>query len=194
MKKIRVVFCFILLIVLLCGCSGTASVKKNTIMVHKDGSVTGAIVETFDKEYYDKDSLKEFTLQEVAAYNKKVGKDKISVKKLNVKKGKVVLYLGYKDSVAYKEFNKKELFAGTVAEAYDAGYDLNVSLINANDKTDVIGKEKLLELGSNHIVIYEEAVNVETNGRILYASDDVTVTGRRTAEKAKEGLSYIVYK
>ena len=193
MKKwIRTACVFSVLLFSLCGCgksggsqaAGTEAETENNgsnlVTVKKDGVVVSTIEEAFVGEYFDEESLKQFVLQNAADYNAEAGDDRVVVKKLEIKKDRAVLTMEYKTAEDYSGFNGYPFFYGTVSEAYDAGYDLDVELYEAGfeadadttEETPSIRKEELLEMGSRKIIITQapedENLTVKTSGKILY--------------------------
>ena len=81
----------------------------------------------------------------------------------------------YADASAYSAFNKLALFVGTVKDAFNAGYDLNVTLSSLKGDGEQIGKEDLLKMGEKHIAVVREAVNV----RVWIRSGTVRRMSRR---------------
>ena len=83
----RKLICICLLacgIFFLAGC-GNSVPEGNAISVDKKGTITSTITESFDKDFYDADELKEEIDSELADYNKTFAKDHISLKKFEVK-------------------------------------------------------------------------------------------------------------
>lgn len=196
------------------GCGGSdidgtaaaeaAAVSNMVIEVRKDGSIIETITEDFAADYYNEDELRSMVLSEVAEFNKSEDKD-ISVDKFENKKGVITIVMKYPSAEAYTSYNSNQydsrvLFCGTVAEAYDQGYALDVTLKDAGGGEESIGREELLGMGEKHILISEVPCHVKTFGRILYVGDNVTAAGKNQADlKADEngesfGKYYLVFK
>lgn len=155
-----------------------------SLEIKKDGSVTETIAEDFSSDYYDAEELKNFILSEVAQFNGGP-KEEISVDRFEEKDGFVYVTMTYPSAELYSDYHSgdrsdKLLFFGTVAEAYEAGMDLDVTLRRVK-KEEPLGKEALLGMGESHILIAEEPAQVKVFGKIVGASDNVTVTGRKQA-------------
>lgn len=194
----RKLICICLLacgIFLLAGC-GNSVPEGNAISVDKKGTITSTITESFDKDFYDADELKEEIDSELADYNKTFAKDHISLKKFEVKNGTAVLQMTFAGSDDYSSYNEEELFVGTVSEARAEGYDLSGELLDPNGaKTDFSS----LEAGDEAKVLIletDDACQVLVPGEILAVSagGNVTVTGKKQAAVESAGLSYIIYK
>lgn len=191
MKKKNMLLVSVLAAGALVAC-GSTSVDTNTISIDKKGVVTGTIVEEFGAEYYNADELKEMVDEEVSNYNTKAGTEQVTVESYEAENGMVKLSMTYAGYADYAAMNEKELFAGTVSDAYDAGYTF--SELSSADGEETISKDDILEMGSDNIVICEEAQDVIVPGKILYVSSNVEATGNKTATVKEEGeLAYILY-
>lgn len=182
------------LALLLGGCAFGGKVDTTTIIVDKSGAVTEAIVEDFDKDYYNADELEQMITEEIGDYNGTAGGEKVKLDSFEQTEdgGQIRLEIGYATAADYTQMNGRELFCGTVSEAYEAGYTF-VSMIDQKTGS-AVSEADILEMGDKKIVISEEAVNIQTPGRISYASEGVSVTDKTaTLPDDGESLSYIIY-
>ena len=183
-----------LLLVGIVGCGKEAKIEVTTLTVNKDGSIVGTIIEDFGKPYYNLDELKKMISDEVTEYNAKDEEDSVTLKSVEATGSNVTVIMNYKDSDDYTGMNQKAFFTGTVEDAYDAGYDLDVSLKSVSDETE-ISKTELLEMSDKHIVIVREPLNIQTFGKILYISDGVKIAeNSKVATVTGDDFSYIVFK
>ncbi len=179
-------------ILLLAGCLGSVP-EENTIAVNKRGEITNTIVEDFDKDFYDADELESEIEAELAEYNKNFAADHVSMETFEVEDKVATLQLSFDESKYYTDYTGLTLFVGTLSEAEDEGYDLSGEFVdadgNATDPETAAAGEDV------HVLILEEAVNVQVPGTILAvcSGDNVTVTGNREASIAEAKLSYIIY-
>ncbi|MDE6963917.1 MAG: hypothetical protein K2P30_09870 [Lachnospiraceae bacterium] len=165
------------------------------IGVNKDGSIRSEIVENFAEERYDKDELQTAILGELAVYNKKAGNN-ITVEKVEKDGDNIVVKMTYAKSADYAAFNKVDFFAGTAAEAGEAGYELNVVLSGVEDSKETVGKSDILAMENTGILITDVTDSIVLDGKALYTSDGVEVsskgkTVRRIGEEKK--LMYVIY-
>ena len=93
-------------------------------------------------------------------------------------------------------FYKKALFCGTIREAVNVGYDLDITLSSAENSDVKIGKTQILEMSDRHIIVVREAVPIRPYAEILYTSGDVEVSEDRkeAIPGNSENLSYIIFK
>lgn len=184
----------ILAAMLLSGCSNTGDIEQNTIVVKKDGTVLGAIIEDFSDSKYVSEELQAMLEEEIAAYNAKAGEGRVTLETYEVTEDKKVkIYLEYASFEDYAGFNEETFFVGTVSEAYEAGHEF-VDMENVTGEGTAIGKADVLEKGSMKMVVFEEPVHVRVNGKITYVSSGVTADGKKEAAANKEeGMTETFY-
>lgn len=193
MKK-QICFCLLMCgLLFLTGC-GSAFPDETTISVDKKGRITSTIVEEFGKSYYNSEDLQAEIEEEIAVYNEKFATDHVTLKKFEVKDAVAKLKREYGESAYYADFTGNTLYVGTLQEAEEAGYDLSGEYMGADGSlTDA----DTLESAHEHakVLILEEAVQAEVPGTILAVSpsDNVTITGKKTAAVQNAELSYIIY-
>ncbi|MBQ8592415.1 MAG: hypothetical protein IJ485_06700 [Lachnospiraceae bacterium] len=194
MRKLTGIFSVVCLVTMLTGCMGGSEDTgiANILTIQKNGEVTETITEDFDKAYYAEEDLKEFVLEEIAAYNRTKEKDSIQIDKLTVENNKVMMKLTYKTSEDYQNFTSYTMFHGSVAEAYNAGYNLNVTLQSTTESPS-IGRNELLEMGDNRIIITDAVLDIKVSDNILYISDNVSLRDDKQVTIGGEGLAYIIY-
>lgn len=195
-KGLALALAIVCMTVGLAGCGeGDSAVTVTTIEVKKDGSVVHTIVEDFAESYYDMQELGNMIQTACDSYNASAGDGTVTVEETAETEGVLRVVMKYKDAAAYAGFNKLALFAGTVKDAYNAGYDLDVTLYSLQDESDTIGKEEILGMGEEHIVILREAVDVRVWNKVLYASGDVLGTGdsRTVMVGDSTALTYIIF-
>ena len=113
--------------VMLGGCSMKFSAEEDAVYVNKKGQVLGAIVESFDKDYYDADELQGMLEQDVVEYNGENGKNSIEVDSFKVSGGQVKVIMNYADWADYAHFNDVQFFAGKLADIQGKNYGANVT-------------------------------------------------------------------
>ena len=201
----------------------TESSAASSITLKKDGSIESKlIVEGFDADYSE-EALKNLIDTSISAYQNQSTASQIKLK--NCRKDaqdKLVVEMTFNDSAAYAgwnnyfidymyasemgmesgniENNMDGFFAGTISDAYSAGYGLDTTLTAASDNSSKqsVAKSDLLSMGENHIVILEryddEPITINCYNDILYVGDGVTVTGKKSATiDAMDGYGIIVF-
>lgn len=183
-----------LTIALLTGCGAEFSADKDTIYVQKKGTIKGANVADFDKEYYDETELSDFITDTVDTYVARSGDGTVTIQEFAVEDGVAHVYLDYAGAEDYAQFNGVEFYAGTVLDAKADGYDIPDAF------TAVTDKETTWDAEGNKIVIVGQQTQVQVDGTILFVSENASVTGKNTADVTYDILdeeaqpAYIVYK
>ncbi len=195
MKKLQTILLVGCVSSLICACGMQGKIDTTTVSVDKNGVITETIVEDFSESYYDVEELKGDIQTQISEYNTNAGNDEaIILKDVELSDEKVVhvamKFAGYAD---YKAFNEKELFCGTVAEAYGEGYEFT-TMRDVNQEGVVLSSSDVLEKGDMHIIILEEAQQVIVPGKITYISDGVSVIEEKRAVNLNEGQkAFILY-
>lgn len=185
---------------LLAGC-GTPDVTTNTVIVEKNGKITEALVEDFEKDYYTQEELEGFVEAEIADYVAENPDADIKMSGLTVAEGTAKMTIRYGNANTYRGFHGANFFAGSVVDAQSAGYKFDTNFVAVTEGaagTDLVGSSTVLE-GEGMVVIIQEATNVQVPGTIKYVSEGVTVSGTDTAvitvvnETDVAPVAYIIY-
>lgn len=178
MKKTSGVLLLAAVSLLLSGCSMRFSAEEDAVYVNKDGEIIGAIVEPFDKDYYDADELETLLEQEVAEYNGENGRNSIEVDSFRASGNEVKVMMNYATWADYAHFNDVEFFAGVLSDIQGKNYGTGVTFL------DTSGNEApgLDEMDGNYrVILLEEQIVVQTSGKIVYVSDNVAIEGEKLA-------------
>lgn len=183
-----------LAIALLTGCGAEFSADTDTVYVQKKGTIKGANVADFDKDYYDETELSDFINDTVDTYVAKSGDGTVTIQEFAVEDGVAHVYLDYACAEDYAQFNGVEFYAGTVLDAKADGYDIPAAF------TAVTDKETTWDAEGNKIVIVGQQTQVQVDGTILFVSANASATGKNTADVTYDILdeeaqpAYIIYK
>ena len=113
-KAVQIGLISVLTVTFLTGCGTEFSADKDTVYVQKKGTVKGANVADFDKDYYDETELSDFITETVDTYVAKAGEGTVTIQEFAVENGIAHVYLDYAGAEDYAEFNGVEFYAGTV--------------------------------------------------------------------------------
>ena len=196
MKKIILTILIAALIPALAGCAqGEENYDETTLSVSKNGRVDQHIIESFDRDYYNIDELKDEYEKAVTAYNESIGSDEIKLKKIELKDSKVYVDIAFTGPSDYESFVGENLFVGTVNDAYDNGYTMDVTLKGVKEG-DKIGKVRIMGMSDKDIIILSEHVRIRTFKDIAYVSANVDVLSDNEARVLSEsdGLAYLILK
>lgn len=211
MKRfVKGITCTLLAAALLGGCGQKGELDTTSVYIRKDGTVASAVYEPFDTKTYSKDELKVFVEDAVSAYNQKNAgtaaaytKDtdeplSVAVTSLDFQDGNAVLKMEYASCDDYMQFNESEgnlvqMASGTVSGAKEAGIDLSSFELLNSEGTDKINGGDVDE--ECHVVFVEGTSTIVVEGSIRYATADVKIEDKDTAQVSSDGaLSCIVFK
>lgn len=180
----------------LTACAGGGDEEESTVSITREGKINSHIVESFDKNYYDKDELQQRILQEAASYNRAAGEGAVSVEKVIVENGFANVEMTYGKASDYADFNNRVFFIGTAKEAQEAGYDLNTVLSSVKDEYETVGKSDILAMEDVLILITDVKEPVTLNGKAVYISGNVVADKKLKTvyfDEESEELAYILY-
>lgn len=172
--------------VFLTGCGNKFEPTESTIYITSDGAVKSAIMENFDKAYYDFDELSEDVAKEVKTYCLDVNEDVITVESLTQEGDMVSLFMDYASVEDYVMFNDVLLFYGTYADAVKEGY-VPEELYDSEGQNVEMDME---QLGNLKVVVTEESICVQTSGKIRCTSDNVTIVDHKLARAMEAGKTH----
>jgi hypothetical protein len=161
------------------GCSLPNSNENTSISADETGVITETVVESVGEDSFTEDELKQYIEQEIADYTDSGG-GKVSLTKCTVANRTAETVMTYATCDDYAKFNNVTCFLGTIQAAEDAGYDVSQSFV---DKKGAAADAEIISERAKEwkIFICEEPVQVRLPDKILYATDNVTITGRLTA-------------
>lgn len=189
------IFISVFMVLALSGCNDAAEEEyaETTLRVERKGRVHETIVSSFTKDYYDLSELKSEFDRSVSEYNSSIGSDEIKLKEIKLNGNDVFVDLDFTGPSDYESFIGEKLFVGTIAEAYDNGYTMDVTLKGV-EQGDKIGKVQIMGMPDRTIIILSEHVRIRTYRDIAYVSANVDILGRKDARVLSEsdGLAYII--
>ena len=209
MEKWKKISLLVLAGFILGGC-GKTTVEVTTIAIQKDGTIEHTMIEDFGEESVD--SLRSMMMEKVAAYSESDPEagNGITVNTVEADGSVVKVVMTYPDADSFDGFMNMDVaavdpalrapfFYGTVEDAYMQGYDLDITLQSADGGETLQGKNELLTMGKNKIIIYDNEMNlgapvqISTQEEPLYISDNVTVAGKKVMEVSEtDRLAYIL--
>ncbi len=195
-----ILFCiiFMLSFIAMAGCSKkeifiTANdVDADTILIKRNGSLYVAIVEDFDKNYYNLDELNEFVSKEVKAYNDKVGSKEVTIEELGLKNGKAVMILGYSKMAHYSAFNNMPA-AYFSASTENVALELPSEYVDAGKKS-VVNKDTAMKNGKNQVLVLYEPYDIIVEGDIKFYSGNATYMDENKVSSNREDMTVVIYR
>lgn len=179
--------------ILLAGCGQKFEPTESTIFVTSKGIVQSAVMESFDKSYYDFGELSEDAQKAVKAFCLDRNEESVSITSLTNTEDSVTLLMEYQTAEDYAAFNEVLLFSGTFSEAVEAGY-LPDELHDPEGQLVELDMEKL---GQCKTIVTEESICLQTSGKIRYMSENVMLLDKKLAKAVEAGKShpaFVLYK
>lgn len=210
-SKIGMLAGLLALMFLAAGCRTTVafSPKSDGLYISEDGKISSAFVVDVDQDYYSESGMKAFCEEEVIAYNRSKGASAVAyasaaekeevlpvaIARLDYGK-KAVLVLDYAGADDYMAFNVKDettLKTLMFAAAKNTTGLPDTTFVSVEDGSkikseSVIGDKKL------KILMIQGMIDVQVDGKIVYTSENVKVTGTNEAVTSESGYSYILFK
>ncbi len=192
MRKLGIqILCFAGML-FLTGC-GSNKIEETTLSVDKKGGIELVTVTQFPESKYSLQELTTMIQEEKEAYNSRAGAEAVILKSAQTEADMAYVDMAFADDAAYSGFSGALLFTGTISQAYDADYGLEISLKSA-DGSQSVGKEELMAMPESHILILEENLRVRLPGKVLYMSEGVEQTeSKNEVSVSGDALHYIVY-
>lgn len=178
---------------LLSGCTQKFEPTESTIFVTSKGVVKSAVMESFEKGYYNFEELSGDIESAVQAYCSGGNEGAIVVESLTEGNDMVTLQMQYESAAVYSEFNDMILFSGTLSEAKAAGYSVGELYDTEGQLAEMTAEEE----NTLKVIITEEDVCIQTSGKIKYVSDNVTLIGTKLVRALEAGVNhpaFVVYK
>lgn len=206
MKKARMILVTAVAASMLSGCSrfGSASSfspEQTSVFVTRDGTFSSALVETYEKDYYDGQELQDFIEEAVAVYNAAHQEGDVTLASCTMEEGKAVAVFDYASGEALQNFSSENADASlqlssvemmSVSDGLVAGKVSDGTWIQAKDGSGV-SLDTVTKKGSLNLVAAEGTAVIQTEGKIQYYSGNVTLQDEFTAA-ISGGKAYLVFK
>ena len=161
------------------GCNLPTTAESTTITADEFGKVFETIVET-KTDNFTEEELSEYIEMEVAVFNASWEEGAVSLESCSVSGNSVRIKMSYLSWLYYSEFNNVNCFQGTLRQAEAEGYNLDLPFYDSDGAQ--ASADTLRERGNEwKVIIVEEPISVKVPDKILYASENVTITGRMSA-------------
>lgn len=208
MKKLTVLVIAVAMVLGLTACGNTVGditldANQSAIYIQDDGTVSYAVSEKFDKDYFDKGDLEEKIEAEVAEYNKSSQAsvdDAIEINKFKVKSDVATLVLDFITAYDFLEYSKdynrvseKDFYIGSIEDNTEC--KIKGDFVSP-DKKETVGKNEIEDMKDANILIVSEQCKVQIEGTVQFISTNCEIDedGIITTAKSDDGKSYIVYK
>lgn len=219
-KVIAVILCLVC-VFSLCSCGlftkkYSFKAEDGSIYVHADGQITAAIIEDFDKDYYDLEELTGLAQQQVLEYNRsrygleyysydQLTKEQkkemllpVSLESVEKKDGKVILVFRYANGDAYTGFNGIDIQNSGGSKVYTAvvgetQMPLEGSFVAARGGEAQLTAE-LAGKTEYHLIYVDYATKIYFEHDVSYVTNNVAVLTGNSVQTASGQGSFILYK
>ncbi len=209
MKKKKVILAIFLAAGMLTGCLGRSggsalNGESSRIYVTGEGVLQTATVETYaEQDYYRADELKAYLEEAVSKYNEVHGQEAVMLDSCTMEKGNATMVFRYgsgNDLVSFaSEYEDKanqvdSIAVTTLSEVLEQSESEGVVFVKASDGKQA-EKKTLSGKGECIAVVLEtkQPVTVQTQGKILFVSNNVVIKDHYTVQTA-QGKNYIIFK
>nr|WP_314458608.1 hypothetical protein [uncultured Clostridium sp.] len=209
MKKRKAVLTALLAAGMLTGCLGnggssTLNSESSRIYITEEGTLQTATVESYaQQDYYNGDELKTFLEEAVSQYNGANGQSQVTLDSCTLDNGTAKMtfhyaspdaLIGFTTQYEDKENQVESIAVDKLSEVYGQSESEGVAFIKASDGKEA-DKKALSRRGDNHVVVVTSAnpVTIQTQGKILFVSNNVVIKDSHTVQTTK-GKSYIIFK
>lgn len=209
MRKV-VVLALTILVIGLSGCGKGQAADIKSLTLSANGEITHHVVGLLDQDYYqiEMSDLEGFVADRVEEYCAENGEKSVILESAEEKKGSILLNFRYASPEDYSGFNHRDLYVGTLADAGDAGYELEaVPFVSTDGDASEVGY--IEEWDKKQLIVLEtksgEEMLVNLPGKTLYINQDahngqeITLVGKKAVkiinqeEAGTTSLSYIIY-
>lgn len=194
----------------LAGCGKKDVPDTKTLSLGKNGEILHQVVGTSEQDYYqiEMSDLEEFVAKRVEEYCAENGEQKVVLESAEEEDGSILLNFRYASPEDYSGFNYRKLYVGALADAADAGYELEaVPFVSIEGEASEIGY--IEDWDKKQLVVLEtrsgEEMLVNLPGKTLYINQgahngqEITLVGKKAVkisnqeEAGTTSLSYIIY-
>lgn len=195
MKKWTCIICMSVLLLSISGCGSSFEPSISSLYVQKDGTLTYAVVESFEKDYYSLNEFQSMIEREVDTCNSMYSEPAITINQVEVKDGTLYLLLEFVNAEAYSNYNEEYCFVGTIEEALEEGRSFD--MVFKDTKYEEYTTAEVTDKKENHVLIVQSEGVVELEAAVKYASNNVEILSERMVEVMpmadEEEYAYIIY-
>lgn len=184
----------------LCACGNKQlSAKKtqeNTLYIRGDGSVQVAVLEEFDRGYYDIEEAGDFVKKAVKDYNDANGEDSVVLDSLTYSRSdenKACMVMTYKDIATYDDLVGAKIRELSIQEAVKEGL-LPEEMTSLKGSKTVQGEDVGKEDERYRVLVLTAKFHVMVEGRIKYYTNAVVLNNSEVQTKGKKQQAVVVYR
>jgi len=215
-KRIIAVVAIILLVGLAvyffnsCSRNSVGDISVNTgesaLYIESNGEIMYAMKESFDKAYYDKDSLEEAVETEISNFNAgsyASSGDSVKLDTFKVKDNSALVIISFDSISDYVNYAKQcngytedEIFIGKVSQAIASGFEFDTEIyaVESGKLSDTAVDTATIKSYSGSVIIIKEQMKIQIEDKnVEYLSGNCTVKDG-IVTVTDENTAYIVFK
>ena len=209
MKKKKAFLAAFLAIGMLTGClgrsgGGTMNTESSRIYVTEEGALQTATVETYtQQDYYRADELKAYLEEAVSGYNEAHGQGAVTLDSCTLENGNAKMVFRYASGSDLAGFTSQyedkvnqvdSITVTRVSDILEQSESEGVTFKKASDGKPA-EKKALSNKGDCFAIVVEtpQPVTIQTQGKLLFTSKNVSIKDHYTVQTAK-GKNYIIFK
>ena len=187
----------LLCMTLLAGCTGRkvdlSNVTESTIGVNGDGSVEEVVIESFDKEYYSLSDLTAYVNKHKKSDDEEITAVSVHYVETDPDAKNAAMALGYLNMDIYDAFNETDFEFLSMEEAASDERIADIDgLVEVKSGEETTFKD-LSEHKHLHLIYTDSSVRIQTNGKIMYYSKNVSLVDDHTVQTSDDP-SVILFK
>ncbi len=194
MKKCVTILCALFLVLPMAACGSSFDPSVTSLYVQKNGELTYAVVESFEKEYYSLSEFQSMIDREVESCNSNYSEPAISVERLEVENGTLYLLLNFSNAKAYSSYNEEYCFVGTIEEALGVGQSFDLLFKDADYEECTTAE--VTEKKDNQVLILQNEGIVQLEKPVKYVSNNVEIISDHMVEvmpiEEEDEYAYII--
>ena len=209
MKKKKAFLAAFLAVGMLTGClgrsgGGTMNTESSRIYVTEEGALQTATVETYtQQDYYRADELKAYLEEAVSGYNEAHGQGAVTLDSCTLESGNAKMVFRYASGSDLAGFTSQyedkvnqvdSITVTRVSDILEQSESEGVAFKKASDGKPA-EKKALSNKGDCFAIVVEtpQPVTIQTQGKLLFTSKNVSIKDHYTVQTAK-GKNYIIFK
>lgn len=194
MKKCLTILCVLFLVLSMAACGSSFEPSVTSLYVQKNGELTYAVVESFEKEYYSFSEFQSMIDREVESCNSNYSEPAISVERLEVEDKTLYLLLNFTNADAYSRYNEEYCFAGTIEDALSAGQSFNLLFKDADYEERTTAE--VTDKKDDQVLILQSEGIVQLEMPVKYVSNNVEIISDHMVEimpiEEEDEYAYII--
>lgn len=195
MKKWIYAVCVCILALSMTGCSSSFEPSVTSMYVQKNGKITYAVVESFEKEYYSLEEFQAMIDREVDACNSQYSEPAITIEKLEVEDETLYLLMEFENAEVYSGYSEEYCFVGTVGEALEDNKSFDM-VFHDKDYTEYTTADVTGKKDANVLIVQSEGI-IELENAVKYVSNNVEMISEHSVQvmpiEAENEYAYIIY-